>query len=202
MSISRLIRWGGLVGAAGGALWVVLLALYAGLPAAAPGELREGGENLVMLAAPLINVGVVALYGHQRRRAGWFGRFAFAVGVAGAVLMPATRLLVDFADVATSWFGASSAVFFAGLVLFALSVLVAGEAPASAAAFLLASTAALPFTGFEDARAWAAAPFGVAWVWLGWVVWRGRRPMRGRPTLIARINPLIISPLRPADHTS
>src|SRR5215213_6348516 len=57
MSISRLIRWGGLVGAAGGALWVVLLALYAGLPAAAPGELREGGEDLVLLAAPLISAG-------------------------------------------------------------------------------------------------------------------------------------------------
>src|SRR5689334_9947062 len=112
MSISRLIRWGGLAGAAGGVLWVVLLAVSATLPA---------------LAIPLINVGIVALCGHQRRRAGWFGRFAFVVGCGGAAAMLATRLLVDFADVPGRWFDAALAAFYAGLLLFGLSALLVAK---------------------------------------------------------------------------
>ena len=202
MSISRMIRWGGLAGAAGGVLWVVLLAVYAALPTAAAGELRSGGENVVLFAVPLINVGIVALYGHQRRRAGWFARFALAVGCAGFVLNLFSRLLTDFADVPESWLQVSSVVYFAGLLLFGWSAFVAGEVPAPAAALLLASTIVLPFARFEDARAWAAAPFGVAWVWLGWAVWRGRRTLRPAGVGFARPVSFVIAALRPADHTS
>ena len=202
MSISRLIRWGGLAGAAGGALWVVLLLLQPSVGAYRPWEVRERGDNVVILAAPLIHLGIVALYGHQRRRSGTFGRFAFAAGCAGAALMLVTRVLVDFADVPEGWFGASSGLFFAGLLLFGLSVLFAGEVPAPAAALLLVSSIVLPLARLEAGLACVAAPFGMAWVWLGWVVWRGRRPLRPRVNPLTRPVSFVIGTLRPADHTN
>ena len=182
MSISRMIRWGGLAGALGGALWVAMLALYATLPVAHPGDHRRGGENLVILSAPLINVGILALHGHQRRRAGRFGRLAVAICGGGAVLVTAARVTVDVGIAPAAVFVASFALFFAGLLMLGTSALLAGEVPGPAAALLLASTLVLLAANFEDGRIWAAVPFGLAWAWVGLAVWRGRRWSLRTPT--------------------
>jgi len=160
----------------GGALWtsvVIIMALRA--PGEAGGNHRDTADldPLLLISMLLILVGLAGLHVQQARNAGWIGKWGFYVTLTGAALF--------FTGHAGSALGIKDAwqlVVMPGLLLMVIGSMLFGGAIMQAHVFSrrtgqLLMIAALALIGFntEDARAWMAVPFGLAWIALGWELW-------------------------------
>ena len=197
MNGGRLFRWAGVAAMVGGALWVVSTAMHASRPVGCVGEecasraMRQSSvlEGILTLTAFLLfvvaAVGLIMLV----RRAGRFG----PLGKAGAVLATAGVLVLLIASLVQALMfdgdflqmpyfvipGIAALVI--GVVLLAVTVLVAGVLPRWAAASLLLGTVALAGSNEQTAAAWLAIPFGLAWIAVGYALW-APAVRRGPPT--------------------
>ena len=168
MTSSHIGRWGGLAAMVGGALWVVVFAIYA-LRSSGPGlePPYRGFEGLgtpAVISLLLIVVGLVALHTVQRRSYG--GLAGFVLALVGAAVVVVT--------------GASWPVGMAGGLAFMLGSLLVGAAALvtnaltrwGAIALSVGSVVFLLFNT-ETAQAWFALPYGVAWILVGYLLWLG-----------------------------
>lgn len=178
------ISWGGASALGGGGLLAAVAALMATRPVGAPGHVRETDDLWPFATGALLLVaaGALATFG-GRRGTGTLGATGLWVLATGALLTPGLQLAAaGGADVPWTATFASLLGVLVGSALLAGAALRAGVVPRSAAAALLGASL-LPL-GFntEDARAWLAVPFGLAWALVGLLV---ARPPRGLSDLDA-----------------
>lgn len=183
MSTARFIRWSGLVAMLGGVLWVVVWAIEGSLPVAPPGGYRTGFESFNLLsgvAVLLILVGLAGAYLMQIRQIGWIGHIGFALPWIGAALMGGGRL-GQVLNIGGVWvlviLGALALTI--GNILFGIAVLRARILPLLSGVLLILGALMLFLTDPENRRAFLALPFGIAWAWLGYLLWVGSRERQG-----------------------
>jgi hypothetical protein len=162
----------------GGALLVV----WAGLVASRPrGDL--GGYERVHHLAPLAFVALVliaaGLAGVRARSAGSIGlvgQLAALAGIGGVALFAAGAVFVTVdPGTATRPFliPAGTALLIAGSLALAIILSRLSE-PRWPAALLIAGSLALIAAAPDGWRAWLFAPYGLAWLPLGYSLWSGR----------------------------
>ena len=179
MSTSGLIRGSGLAALLGGALWVVVFAIYA-LRASGPGAETpyRGFEGLGvpgLLSLLLIALGFMGLdWPTWRGRGEGYGRLGRGLGRVGLGL----ALLGVFVIVGS---GASGTVGIIGAVVLMVASLLVGVAalltsvlPRWGAIVLIVGSLTFFLFDTETARAWCAVPYGVAWIAVGYLQWAGR----------------------------
>jgi hypothetical protein len=177
MSTSGLIRGSGLAALLGGALWVVVFAIYAlrasGPGAEAPYSSFEGLGIPGVLSLLLIAFGFMGLDWPTWRGEG-YGRLGRGLGRVGFGL----ALLGVFVIVGS---GASGAVGIIGVVVLMVASLLVGAAalitrvlPRWGAIVLIVGSLTFFLFDTETARAWCAVPYGVAWIALGYLQLAGR----------------------------
>ena len=156
---------------AGGVLLAAVAALVATRPVGTAG-LHHRADDLwpVASVAPvLVAAGAVGLLQGQRRPGtpGVIGLWVMATGA----LLAAGMQLVAAGGTGVPWTATVAALLgvLAGSALIAVAGLRAGAVPRPAAAMLLGASVLALFSNTEDARAWLAAPFGLAWAWVGLV---------------------------------
>ncbi len=66
-----------------------------------------------------------------------------------------------------------------GTILFGIATLRARILPLSAGVLLILGALMLFLTDPENRRAFLALPFGIAWAWLGYLLWVGSRERQG-----------------------
>lgn len=157
-----------LIGAAcalGGALWIAMLV---GTSLQPQHSHRGPSGALLFPAMVLIIGGVVGVHFHQRRQAGRIGKAAAAFAAAGIIFTVLARLGVDLIGVSPRVFFVGLLCFVGGIVLFAVSIIRAGVLPRGSGWLLLVGTMLIPLFNFGDNRVWLGAPFGLAWIWIGW----------------------------------
>lgn len=181
MSTSGLIRGSGLAALLGGALWVVVFAIYA-LRASGPGaeppyRSFEGLGIPGRLSLLLIALGFMGLdwptwrgegYGRLGRRLGrGLGRVGFGLALLGIFVIVGS--------------GPSGTVGIIGVVVLMVASLLVGVAalltsvlPRWGAIVLIVGSLTFFLFDTETARAWCAVPYGVAWIALGYLQWAGR----------------------------
>lgn len=186
MSLSKVIRWGGVSAMIGGALFVLgdLLGLSLG------GNFTESAgtstfvvqQVLFLLGTVLVLFGLFGLYTRQIEAAGILGLVGFLVAFLGTALLAGlswTQLfVVPFlaaeapALLETEPVGSvlSFLTFLVGWLVFGVSALRARVYP-RAAAILLIVGAVLPLVGFILPA--SAFVFGIAVAWLGFVLFSG-----------------------------
>ncbi len=186
VSLSKVIRWGGMSAVIGGALFVLgdLLGLSLG------GDFTESAgtstfvvqQVLFLLGTVLVLFGLFGLYARQIETAGSLGLVGFLVAFLGTALMAGlswTQLfIVPFvaaeapALLETEPVGSmlSFLTFLVGWLVFGVSTLRAGVYP-RAAAILLIVGAVMPLVGFVLPA--SAFVFGIAVAWLGFVLFSG-----------------------------
>ncbi len=166
------ITWGGGATAAGGVLLAAVAALIAIRPAVPAGLHRRADDLLPLATAALVLVaaGAVGLL-RGRRELGTLGAIGLWVMVTGALLASGLQLAAT-GGTDVPW-TATGAALLGGSALIAAAGLRAGAVPRPAAAVLLGASLLLLFFNTEDARAWLAGPFGLAWAWVGLVTPRG-----------------------------
>ena len=195
MASAHLVRWGGLAAMLAGACWVAFAVRLASLPEGCvgaecelPGRDIRPGDGLaraLFYAAGLCTALAVAGLLARARAAGPVGRLG-RVGLtlvgAGALLL-LTGLLVqrfayggDFPQMPAVVIPTGLALVL-GFLLVAVAALRAGALPRWAGAFLLVGTLALVGFNDQNAQALMAIPFGLAWVAVGYVLWRGEQPV-------------------------
>lgn len=172
----------------GGALWVAWAIMVARKPEGCigsecdlPGSSTRGYSDLVAVlavAALLIAAGVAGLVA-RARAAGHFGRlgrWGLGLGIAGAGLM-ATGLLVqslffegDF-PLMPVFVVPGLLALASGFLLFAVAVL--RVVPRWVAVLLIVGALALVGVNDQNERILLAAPFGVAWMAVGYALWTG-----------------------------
>lgn len=177
MSTSGLIRGSGLAALLGGALWVVVFAIYA-LRASGPGaeppyRSFEGLGIPGRLSLLLIALGFMGLDWPTWRGEG-YGRLGRGLGRVGFGL----ALLGIFVIVGS---GPSGTVGIIGVVVLMVASLLVGAAalltsvlPRWGAIVLIVGSLTFFLFDTETARAWCAVPYGVAWIALGYLQWAGR----------------------------
>jgi hypothetical protein len=185
------VRWAGVAGMLGGALFVLSAVLIASMPRGCIGgecaarTMRETGAAgaLLMLALLLIVVGMAGLV-IRARNAGRFG----ALGKTGAVVaavgvaLPLTGSLVQGVlyggDYPLMPYFVIPGVLalVTGFVLLGIAVLLARVLPRWAAALLVVGSLAMLGFNDQNAQALLAIPNGIAWIAVGYVLWSGEAP--------------------------
>ena len=171
MSSPNWIRGSGLVAIMGGMLWAGLWAYMASRPVA------ETLENiLTVVAMSLFVVALTAMYFQQPRRVGLIGTAGLALLWSGLGLVGAWVL-----DIVSPWlfFIGGLLTWLVGLVLFGLAMLRAKVIPLTVAAAFIVALVLFAFVNADDWRAVLAVPLGLAWVWLGYSLWRRARGESG-----------------------
>lgn len=183
MSLSKVIRWGGLSAMIGGTLFVLgdLLGLSLG------GDFTEYAgtstfvvqQALFLLGTVLVLFGIFGVYARQVEAAGTLGLAGFLVAFLGTALLAglswAQLFVVPFIATEAPTLLETEPVgnvlsfltFLVGWLVFGVSTLRAGVYP-RAAAILLIVGAVLPLVGFIVPA--SAFVFGIAVAWLGLVV--------------------------------
>ena len=165
-------KLGGFSAIAGGLLWVASIAWYAQQPIGED-DLKEGWETFnrlvtlipVFFAAPLYSIHRASTAHHES-----VPRSLLAV-LVGIALAAVFRLLVDIGMLPAP-FSILAIMFFALTFLWYLAAtLRAGAVSRVAIAVLLATTIVmLAFISTDTDFVWFAAPFGVAWVAVGYTL--------------------------------
>jgi hypothetical protein len=164
---------------AGGLLCVGWAAAMASRPPGVPGGLHRQTDDLapvMLVSLLLIGAGLAGLRTRHAGRLGAWGGLAPLVGIAGAALMAVGLAIASQGDsplVPVFLIPGFLAVGI-GVLLSAVVALQAGVLPRWAVAPLLVGAFLFLLFNTEDGRAWLAAPFGAAWVLLGYVLWSGR----------------------------
>lgn len=184
MSLSNLIRHGGLAAALGGALFVAGDLLGLTLDGSFAGYADTGTfvvqSALYLLGAALVLLGLVGLYARQAEDSGKLGLAGFLVAFLGTALL--TGVMWTQAFVVPFLAAESPALleseplgnmlsfitFTVGWLVFGVATLRARVYP-RAAAILLIIGAMLPFAGFILPA--SAFVFGIAVAWLGLSLW-------------------------------
>jgi hypothetical protein len=179
MSSSIVARWGGLAAILGGACWIGANSALALRPPGVPGGAYRDDSGLgpfMVAAMLLIGAGMVGLYLQYARHTGKLGTVGTFLGLGGgaALLASAAVAAID----SDSWLmplfvipGLFALVI--GSLLAGVTLLRANVLPRPVVLLLIASLLVLLIFNTEDARAWCALPFGVAWVVLGYTLWSG-----------------------------
>ncbi len=176
LSPSGPIRWTGLAGLAGAALWLALIALVAARPEASAG--RSDDLNVfIALSGLLILPGLVGLYLRQGGGPRWLAAAGVVLGTAGAVLV-AAGLLQQPAESAPArpLVGMGILALIGGFACAGIGLLQTTVLPRPAGWLLIIGSLALLNFRFEDAGVWLGVPFGLAWLWLGYELWSGAGP--------------------------
>ena len=183
MTAPRVIRGGGLAALAGGALWVVVFAVYAsrpGLPGPeAPHGTFDGLRILGLVSLLLIALGFLGLdlpswRGRGHGRLGSVGFDVAGLGMFGIVLSGA------------SWpYGMVGAwILMVGSLMVGAAALLSRTLPRWGALALLGGSAAFFFFATDPARAWFALPYGAAWVAVGYLLWSGGGSAAEQPSRV------------------
>src|SRR3954451_15515952 len=194
MSVSSLIRWGGQAGLAAGVLIILSSVLLVVLTpstdfvkqAASPAFVPL--QTLALAGTILMLLALVALHLYQARATGVLGIVGFLTAFVGTALnvggiftsYVATALATAAPDLLegdppaplNQAFIAMSLIFGAGLILFGIATLLAGQLPRWAAVLLIVGGAIslvemplnLPFPIAE-------VLVGLALIWLGYALW-------------------------------
>lgn len=179
MSSAGFIRWSGLAAMLGGVLWVVLWTIEGAKPVAPAGGYRPDYERFNLwsgLALLLMIMGLTGAYLRQIRQTGWIGHMGFALPWIGAALMGGGRL-GQALDMGSVWVLVILGAFALsiGTILFGIATLRTRVLPRSPGVLLIVGALMLFLTDPENQRAFLALPFGIAWAWLGYVLWTGSR---------------------------
>ena len=194
MSASRVVQWSGPLLMLGGALWVAWVIVHALQPLGCvadecdlPGRsMREGsplGSALTIAAVLALAAGVFGLVRHARAL-GRFGR----IGSVGLVVSGTGVVTVILASLVQSLFFnddfwampylviPAALALVIGCVLLGVAILRSGLLPRWAAALLIIGALAMLGMNEQNTQVLLAIPFGVAWVAVGYVLWRGNQP--------------------------
>jgi hypothetical protein len=204
MSSSSLKRWSGLAAVVGGGLFAVLgvaeSLLFGNQPyseAAATGVWMVV-QGAYIVAAVLVNLGLVGLYLNQAQKAGTLGLIAFLVTFTGGImaagatwseaffgawLVRAAPELLDAEPAGIVVAGAllSFVLFALGWFLFGLVSLRAEVLPRGAAILLMIGAALFAVIGAMELP-FATIIFGTALTWMGYRLWT---PTSDEPEFIA-----------------
>jgi hypothetical protein len=170
MTASGVIRGGGLAAMAGGALWVVVFAVYAwrsplpgpGPPHGSFDDLRVPGLiSLLLIALGFLGLDLPSWRG---RGYGRLGRVGFDVAGLGILVVVVSGASWPIGMVA-AW------ILMAGSLMVGAAALVSGTLPRWGALALVAGSAAFFFFDTDPARAWFALPYGATWVVVGYLLW-------------------------------
>jgi hypothetical protein len=193
MSSSNLKRWSGLAALFGGGLFVILAVAESVVFGNQPySEAAATGAWIIVqgayvLAAVLVNLGLVGLYAHEARKAGTLGLIAFLVAFIGGMvatgatwseaffgawLARAAPELLDAEPAGIVIAGAllSFVLFALGWFLFGLVSLRAGVLPRGAAILLMIGAVLFAVGGAMELP-FAAVLFGAAVTWMGYGLW-------------------------------
>jgi len=192
------VRWAGVAGMLGGALFVVSAVVISSMPRGCIGDecaarpMRETGAAgaLLVLALLLVVVGMAGLVIRTRNagRLGALGKAGAVVAAVGAALPVIGGLVqgvVYDGDYPLMPFFVIPGVLalVVGFVLLGIAVLLAGVLPRWAAALLVVGSLAMLGFNDQNTQALLAIPNGIAWIAVGYVLWTGesaRRPARAR----------------------
>jgi hypothetical protein len=185
------VRWAGVAGMLGGALFVLSAVLIASMPRGCIGgecaarTMRETGAAgaLLMLALLLIVVGMAGLV-IRARNAGRFGALGktgavvAAVGVALPLIGSLVQGVLYGGDYPLMPYFVIPGVLalVTGFVLLGIAVLLATVLPRWAAALLVVGSLAMLGFNDQNAQALLAIPNGIAWIAVGYVLWSGEAP--------------------------
>ena len=170
MAASRVIRGGGLAASAGGALWVVVFAVYASRsPLPGPGPPHgsfDGLRVLGLLSLLLIALGLLGLDLPSWRGRGYgrLGRVGFDLAGLGILVIVVSGASWPIGMIA-AW------IMMVGSLMVGAAALVSGTLPRWGALALVAGSAAFFLFDTAPARAWFALPYGAAWVAVGYLLW-------------------------------
>ncbi len=191
MSASRVVQWSGPLLMLGGALWVAWAIVHALQPMGCvadecdlPGRsMRQGsplGSALTIASVLALAAGIFGLVRHARAL-GRFGR----IGSVGLVASGTGVVTVTIASLVQSIFFnndfwampyfviPAALALVIGCVLLGVAILRSGVLPRWAAALLIIGTLALLGMNEQNTQVLLAIPFGVAWVAVGYVLWKG-----------------------------
>ncbi|MFN2383890.1 MAG: hypothetical protein ABR559_06455 [Gemmatimonadota bacterium] len=148
--------------------------------------MRQGsplGSALTIAAVLALAVGVFGLVRHARAmgrfgRIGSVGLVASGTGVVTVIVASLVQSILfnnDFWAMPYVVIPAALALVI-GCVLLGVAILRSGVLPRWAAALLIVGTLALLGMNEQNTQVLLAIPFGVAWVAVGYVLWRGNQP--------------------------
>ena len=189
--LSNLVRWSGLAAILGAVLWIVGITLVAASPLspgpALPYELYtkiEGYGAVLLIAVPLLVVGLIGLQIRQGEHTGRMGVGTFVFTLAGVLLIvafwgvvvPIEWLFPTVIFPESLWtvfmLGFYGAVL--GTVLTGVVALQAGVIPRWVAVLLIVCPPVMFFFNDQTEHAWLALLFGIPWLGLGYALWSGK----------------------------
>lgn len=188
MATGRFVRAAGAGGMAGGLLWIISTVMHALRPVGCVADecarrpmressVAEGVMNLVALLLFAFAAGALLILVRRAGRFGTAGKAgaAFAsCGVLVLVLASLIQALVFDGDfLLMPYFVIPGvAAFVIGFALLAVAVLRSGVLPRWTAWTLLAGTVTMLGSNEQTERAWLAIPFGLAWIAVGYALYR------------------------------
>jgi hypothetical protein len=187
------VRWAGVAGMIGGALFVVSAVVISSMPRGCIGDecaarpMRETGAvgALLMLALLLVVVGMAGLVILARNagRLGALGKTGAVVAAVGAALPVIGGLvqgLLYGGDYPLMPYFVIPGILalVVGFVLLGIAVLLAGVLPRWAAVLLVVGSLAMLGFNDQNAQALLAIPNGIAWIAVGYVLWSGETARR------------------------
>lgn len=200
MSASRVVQWSGPLLMLGGALWAAWAIVHALQPMGCvadecdlPGRsMREGsplGSALQIAAVLTLVAGVFGLVRHARAlgRFGRIGRVGLVVSGTGVVTVIIASLVQgiffnnDFWAMPYLVIPAALALVI-GCVLLGVAILRSGVLPRWAAALVIIGALVLLGMNEQNTQVLLAIPFGIAWVVVGYVLWKGEQLGRAGAT--------------------
>ena len=173
MSFLNWIRWSGLVTILGGMLWVGSWTYRASMAVPPSGGTRPGGEThdiLGLVSILLVMAGLTSVYLQQAKSKGTIGNVGLALSWIGAGLMGAWVL--EFVSPWLIFLGGFLLVI-AGIAMLGLAMLLAKVIPLRVVVAFIVGLVLLAPVNTEDRSAFLGVPLGLAWVWLGYALWRG-----------------------------
>lgn len=173
------IRFSGLEAILGGMLWVGLWTYRASMAVPPPGGIRPGGEThdiLGTVSMLLVVAGLTSAYLQQPKTKGTIGNVGLGLSWIGAGLMGAW--VTEFVSPYLIFLGGILLVI-TGMAMLGLAMLLAKVIPLTVAVAFIVGVVLLAFANGEDKSAFLAVPIGLAWVWLGYVLWRRARGESG-----------------------
>ncbi len=200
MSSNRVIQWSGPLLMLGGTLWIAWAIVHALQPIGCvgdecylPGRSMRGGSALgsaLQIAAVLaLATGVWGLVSRARTmggfgRLGSVGLIAITAGVVTVVIAGLVQGIFYNGDFwAMPYFVIPAAlVLVVGFVLLGVAILRSGVLPRWAAALVIIGALALLGMNEQNTQVLLAIPFGVAWVTVGYVLWKGEQLGRAGAT--------------------
>ncbi|HEX2183680.1 MAG TPA: hypothetical protein VHH10_15465 [Rubrobacteraceae bacterium] len=187
------VRWAGVAGMLGGALFVLSAVVITSLPRGCIGDecaarpMRETGAAgaLLVLALLLVVVGMAGLVIRARNAGrlgalGKTGAVVAAVGAALPVIGGVVQGVLYGGDYPLMPYFVIPGVLalVVGFVLLGVAVLLAGVLPRWAAALLVVGSLAMLGFNDQNAQALLAIPNGIAWIAVGFELWSGETAQR------------------------